>query len=69
MTTFQGLAAEAKSFRGRKMTAIAKVLARAFSETSAESECLKQIVLFCAVGLLVSVLVMIYGADPSAGLF
>jgi len=51
------------------MTAIAKVLARAFWETSAESECLKQIVLFCAVGLLVSVLVMIYGVDPSAGLF
>jgi hypothetical protein len=66
---FQGLSAEAKSFRGRKMTAIGRVLARAFSETSAESECSKQIVLFCAVGLLVSVLVMIYGVDLSVGFF
>ena len=51
------------------MTAIAKVLARAFPSTSAEVEILKQIALFCGAGLLVSLLLLTYGVDLSPGFF
>jgi hypothetical protein len=56
------------------MAAIARVLARAFpgassSTTSFDGEVLKQLALFCGAGLLVSVLLMTYGLDLSAGFF
>jgi hypothetical protein len=51
------------------MTAIAKVLARAFPVTSPEAEILKQLGLLCGAGLLVSLLMMTYGVDLSAGFF
>jgi len=53
------------------MTAIARALARAFPNTSfsvtSDTEVLKQLALFCGVGLLVSLLLMIYGFDLGAG--
>jgi hypothetical protein len=52
-----------------QMTAIAKVLARAFPVTSPEAEILKQLGLLCGAGLLVSLLMMTYGVDLSAGFF
>ena len=56
------------------MTTIARVLARAFprisfSTTSFDVEILKQLALFCGAGLLVSLLLMTYGLDISAGFF
>ena len=56
------------------MTAIARVLARAFSNTSFSTtlfftEVLKQLALFCGAGLLVSLLMMTYGLDLGAGFF
>jgi hypothetical protein len=50
------------------MTAIARVLSRAFISIS-EADVLKQILLFAAAGLLVSVLMMTYGVDLSPGFF
>jgi hypothetical protein len=46
------------------MTAIAKVFSRLFADTD-----LKTIAIFCSVGLLISVLLVIYGLDLSDGLF
>ncbi|SDS02466.1 hypothetical protein [Bradyrhizobium canariense] len=51
------------------MAAIARVLAWALPKASFESEILKQLALFCGAGLLVSLLMMTYGLDLSAGLF
>ncbi len=55
------------------MAAIVRVLARALARDSAkpslEIEILKQLALFCGAGLLVSLLMMTYGLDLSAGLF
>ena len=51
------------------MTAFIRACSRAFDTTSAEAETLKQIVLLCAAGLLVSVLLMTYGVDLSPGFF
>jgi hypothetical protein len=52
------------------MAAIARALARAFpSTTSFDVEILKQLALFCGAGLLVSLLLMTYGLDISAGFF
>ena len=51
------------------MTAIAKILARRFPATPAEIETLKQLALFCGAGLFVSLLLMTYGLDLSAGFF
>ena len=51
------------------MAAIARVLARAFPAASPEIETLKQLGMLCAAGLLVSVLMMTYGLDLSAGFF
>jgi len=56
-------------FRGRKMAAIVRVLARAFPRESLEIEILKQLALFCGAGLLVSLLMLTYGLDLGAGLF
>ena len=50
------------------MTTIARVLSRAFI-TINEIETLKQIVLFCAAGLFVSLLMLSYGVDLSPGFF
>jgi hypothetical protein len=50
-------------------TAIAKVLSRAFPDTHFEIDVFKQLALFCGAGLLVSLLLMTYGLDLSAGFF
>jgi hypothetical protein len=60
--------------RRSQMTAIARVLARAFPNTSLSTsssfvEVLKQLALFCGAGLLVSLLMMTYGLDIGAGFF
>ncbi|MEO6841262.1 MAG: hypothetical protein ABI192_10890 [Bradyrhizobium sp.] len=51
------------------MAAIVRVLSRALPRESLEIEILKQVALFCGAGLLVSLLMLIYGLDLSAGLF
>jgi hypothetical protein len=51
------------------MTAIARVLSRAFPATQVEVDTLKQLALFCGAGLLVSLLLMTYGLDLSPGFF
>jgi hypothetical protein len=49
------------------MTAIVQTLARAFSFS--EIDILKQIVLLCGAGLLVSLMALTYGLDLSPGFF
>ena len=51
------------------MAAIARLLSSAFPETQFEAETLKAIVIFCGVGLVVSLLLLSYGLDLSAGFF
>jgi ribose/xylose/arabinose/galactoside ABC-type transport system permease subunit len=51
------------------MTAFAKAASQAFLSSLEDSETLKQIALFCAAGLLVSVLLLTYGIDLSPGFF
>jgi hypothetical protein len=51
------------------MAAIVRVLARALPKKSIEIEILKQLAMFCGAGLLVSLLMLTYGLDLSAGLF
>jgi hypothetical protein len=52
------------------MTAIAHALSRALlSAREGEFDVLKQIAIFCAAGLLVSLLCMTYGLDLSPGFF
>jgi hypothetical protein len=51
------------------MAAIAKVLSRAFPATQIEIETLKAVIMFCGVGLVVSLLLATYGLDMSAGFF
>jgi hypothetical protein len=51
------------------MAAIARILSRAFPGTQFEVETLKIILIFCGVGLLVSLLFLTYGLDLSAGFF
>jgi hypothetical protein len=50
------------------MTAIARALSHAITTING-NEILKQIVLLCAAGLLVSLLMLTYGVDLSPGLF
>jgi hypothetical protein len=50
------------------MTTIARALSRAFI-TINDVEVLKQLVLFAAAGLLISVLMLTYGLDLSPGFF
>ena len=50
------------------MTAIARVFSRAIT-TINSNEILKQIVLLCAAGLFVSLLMLTYGLDLSPGFF
>jgi hypothetical protein len=51
-----------------QVTAIARALSRAFT-TAAEVEVLKQLLLFCLAGLVVSVLMMTYGLDLTPDFF
>jgi hypothetical protein len=51
------------------IAAIASVFARVFPASSRQTEALKQVALFCAAGLLVSLLSITYGLDLSAGFF
>jgi len=50
------------------MTAIARAFSRAIVTING-NEILKQIVLLCAAGLLVSLLMLTYGVDLSPGFF
>ena len=50
------------------MTAIAHALSRAF-QSSGELVTLKTIAVFCAVGLLVTLVCLSYGLDLSPGFF
>ena len=50
------------------MTAIARALSRAIITVN-ENEILKQLALFCAAGLFVSLLMLTYGIDLSPGFF
>jgi hypothetical protein len=49
--------------------AIARLLSSTFQGTSSDTEYLKTIVMFCAVGLTVSLMVASYGVDLSPGFF
>jgi hypothetical protein len=51
------------------MAALVRVLARRFPATELEAEILKQLVLFCGAGLLISLVLMSYGLDLSPGFF
>jgi hypothetical protein len=51
------------------MAAIARALSYTFSDTKVDTEILKIIAMFCAVGLTVSLLAASYGLDLSAGFF
>jgi hypothetical protein len=53
------------------MAALVQAVSRVSAGTSEETETLKLIVLFCSVGLFVSVLFAIYGpaADLTSGFF
>jgi hypothetical protein len=52
------------------MTAIGRVLSRAIiTITINDHEILKQLALFCAAGLFVSLLMLTYGLDLSPGFF
>jgi hypothetical protein len=51
------------------MTAIARAILRGFQPDSVKGEVFKQVVMFCAAGLLVSLLLLTYGLDLSPGLF
>jgi len=51
------------------MTAIAKVLSHAFSETRPDVGPLRTIIIFCGVGLSVSLFLAAYGFDLGSGLF
>ena len=50
------------------MAAIAHALSRAF-QSGGEFDILKQVALFCAAGLLVTLLCLSYGLDLSPGFF
>ena len=50
------------------MTAIGRAFSRAII-TLNDNEILKQLVLFCAAGLFVSLLMLTYGVDLSPGFF
>jgi hypothetical protein len=51
------------------MTAVARARVRAFSGTDFDVESFKVIALFCGVGLVVSLLLAMFGLDISAGFF
>jgi hypothetical protein len=51
------------------MAAIARVLSRAFPGKPVEIETVKTILMFCGVGLVVSLLLATNGLDMSVGFF
>jgi hypothetical protein len=51
------------------MAAIARLLFPTFHDTTSDIEILKTVVMFCAVGLTVSMMVASYGLDLSPGFF
>ncbi len=51
------------------MTAIAKILARAFPSTLSAVDVFKHIALFCGAVLLITLLRATYGLDLSVGFF
>ena len=51
------------------MAAFAKFLARRVPTSGTEANIIRQLALFCAAGLLVSLLIMSYGLDLSPGFF
>jgi hypothetical protein len=51
------------------MATIMRVLARKFPATPVEAQILWQVGMFCTAGLLVSLVLMTYGLDLSAGFF
>jgi hypothetical protein len=51
------------------MATLARILLRTFPRTEWDNAVLKQIMLFCAAGLLVSLLLLSYGLDLSPGFF
>ncbi len=51
------------------MTAMTKVISRAFPVTSLRRDVLKQLALFCGAGLTVWLLMATYGLDLSPGFF
>lgn len=51
------------------MATIGRVLARVFPQASFDAEGIKLLVLFCGTGLLLSLLMMIYGLDLGAAFF
>jgi ribose/xylose/arabinose/galactoside ABC-type transport system permease subunit len=51
------------------MAAIAKFLARGVFTFGTDANIIKQFALFCAAGLLVSLLILSYGLDLSPGFF
>jgi hypothetical protein len=52
-----------------EMAAIARALARALPQEAFEIETLKKLALFCGAGLLISLLMIMYDLDISAGFF
>jgi Na+/H+ antiporter NhaA len=52
----------------RKMTTVAK-LSRAYPEAEVEVEMLKTIVIFCGIGLTVSLFLISFGLDITPGFF
>jgi hypothetical protein len=52
-----------------QMTAIAKLLSFTFPGDQVAIEALKTIIIFCGVGLVISLLLTINGLDMSAGFF
>jgi hypothetical protein len=51
------------------MATVVRVLARKFPATASEAEILWQLGMLCSAGLLVSLVLMTYGLDLSAGFF
>jgi hypothetical protein len=51
------------------MAAIARHLFQSFYDTTSDVEILKTVLMFCAVGLTVSMMVASYGLDLSPGFF
>jgi hypothetical protein len=52
-----------------QMTAIAKLLSFTFPRDQVENDAFKTIIIFCGVGLVISLLLAINGLDMSAGFF
>jgi hypothetical protein len=59
----------ANFFGSRQMSAIARVLSRAFPTTHTGLETLKALMIFCGAGLIVSLLLATNGLDLSLGVF